>query len=296
MNRAELEIKVDDFIIKFEGKEKGFPDDNTFKGECLSIIKIYIEEVFGITAPPSGTGSAFGYWLNFPNPLPNKFSKVEVTEGAVPKKGDIPIWSVDVGVHRPFGHIDIFISGSGKTFTGFDQNWNGRVAHKQKHVYNGVVGWLTPIVDDNPPETGLFNATVTTDGNGLEIRKGPGTKFNLLRTLRTDDQISVLGLAGNNVWLKAQEGFIMFKPEWFIINPDGVEIPPEQGLFSVKVTPEGDGVRIRKGPGTEFNKIRNLPTGEQVSVLGLAGNNVWLRVQEGFIMFKPEWLILNPGL
>jgi hypothetical protein len=297
MDRTELESKVDSFIEKYEGKEKGFPNDTLFKGECLSIVKIYIEEVFGISAPPSGTGSAFGYWLNFPNPLPNTFEKVEKTTGVIPKKGDIPIWSVNEEAHRPFGHIDIFISGDDASFIGFDQNWNGKQAHKQKHGYNGIVGWLTPIVEGIPipPETGLFSVTVTTEGDGLRIRTGPGTRFRIIRNLRTDDRVTVFGLSGNNVWLRVQEGFIMFKPEWLKINSGGEEIPPEAGLFNVTLTPEGDGLRIRTGPGTRFKIIRNLRTGDQVTVSGLSGNNVWLRVREGYIMFKPEWLKINSG-
>lgn len=227
MDRKDLESKVDSFIEKYEGTEKGFPDDTWFKGECLSIVKIYIEEVFGINPPPSGTNSAFGYWLNFPNPLPSRFNKFEKTTGAVPQKGDIPIWSVVQ--NRPFGHINIFISGDENSFTGFDQNWNGRKAHKQKHVYEGIVGWLKPILEKLPPDsgsvsvtvtadTGLFSVTVTTDGDGLRIRTGPGTNFNIVRKLRTDDQVTVFDLSGNNVWLRVQEGFIMFKPEWLNIN------------------------------------------------------------------------------
>jgi hypothetical protein len=75
----------------------------------------------------------------------------------------------------------------------------------------------------------------------------------------------------------------------------GGNIPPEAGLFHVTVTAEGDGLRIRTGPGTKFNKIRNLRRDDQVAVFGLSGNNVWLRIQEGFIMFKPEWLAINSG-
>jgi len=60
---------LEQFLSDYLGKSKGYPDDNSYKGECLSIYKIYIKECFGINPPPSGTNSAYGYWSNFPNPL-----------------------------------------------------------------------------------------------------------------------------------------------------------------------------------------------------------------------------------
>jgi len=296
MDRIELTSKVDTFIIKYEGQEKGYPNDGLFKGECLSLVKLYIQEVFGIPAPPSGMNAAFGYWVNFPGPLPNKFKKVEKISGAVPQKGDIPIWDIHV-VKRPFGHIDIFISGDVDSFIGFDQNFGARHAHKQHHINSdGIVGWLSPILEETRSEAGLFNVTVTTDGDRLRIRKGPSTKYSKVRNLRTGDQVTVFSLSGNNVWLKIQDGYIMFKPERLTINSGGVEEnPPQTGLFSAIVTPAGNGIRSRKGPGTRFAISGKLQTDDLVTVFDFSGNNVWLGIREGFIMFKPEWLQINSG-
>jgi hypothetical protein len=282
MDRIELESKVDSFINKYAEQEKGFPDDDSFKGECLSIVKIFIQEVFGITAPPSGSGSAFGYWLNFPSPLPNIFEKVEITTGAVPQKGDILIWSVDEEKHRPFGHIDIFLSGDAGSFIGFDQNWNGREAHKQPHRYDGIVGWLTPVNVTIPSEAGMG----FTDQTKIPIGGDYGVvELQALRSLLKDRDRKIVELSERveNLTNPNHEPLL------------GGNIPPEAGLFHVTVTAEGDGLRIRTGPGTKFNKIRNLRRDDQVAVFGLSGNNVWLRIQEGFIMFKPEWLAINSG-
>lgn len=59
---------LEQFLSDYLGKSKGYPE-GSFVGECLSIVKIYIKECFGINPPPSGTNSAYGYWSNFPNPL-----------------------------------------------------------------------------------------------------------------------------------------------------------------------------------------------------------------------------------
>lgn len=67
------------------------------------------------------------------------------------------------------------------------------------------------------------------------------------------------------------------------------EIPSRETLFTAKVAPEGDGVRLRIGPGTNFKILRNLHTDDELEIFGLGGNNVWLRVKEGFIMYDPKW-------
>jgi len=79
---------------------------------------------------------------------------------------------------------------------------------------NSGVDPLPLMVDEIPSEIGLFDVTITTEGDGLRIRTGPGTKNKIIRSLRTDDQVRVFGLAGNNVWLMTQEGYIMFNPNW----------------------------------------------------------------------------------
>jgi hypothetical protein len=74
------------------------------------------------------------------------------------------------------------------------------------------------------------------------------------------------------------------------------EIPSRDILFTVKVAPEGDGVRLRIGPGTDFKITRNLHTDDTLEVLGLGGENVWLRVKEGFVMYNSMWYkIEKPG-
>mgnify|MGYP001584491641 CR=1 FL=1 len=92
MTRQEISNKLDEFINRYQDQQKGYPTDNEFKGQCLSICKIYIKEVFGINPPPSGSNSAFGYWSNFPQLLPTKFVKISRTAVNFPQKGDIPIW------------------------------------------------------------------------------------------------------------------------------------------------------------------------------------------------------------
>jgi len=135
-------MTIDQFYKIINGQTKGYPNDSSYLGECLSLVKLYIKLVCGIEPPSSGINAAYGYWTNFPNPLPSKFTKVAYKPGRKPLKGDIVIWGTKIGKS---GHIAIAYMGLTTTnFTSFDQNWGGKQAHLVKHDYNGVLGWLTP--------------------------------------------------------------------------------------------------------------------------------------------------------
>ena len=132
------------FIEKYNGKTKGYPTDSQYKGECLSIVKLYVKEVFGISPPPSGSNSAYGYWSNFPNPLGTVFTKVKNTKAAIIKRGDIPVWNTNVG--GGYGHIEICTRGGKDDFESFGQNWQGRHSHMTTHNFKNIAGWLKPMV------------------------------------------------------------------------------------------------------------------------------------------------------
>lgn len=139
-------MNLTDFKIKYLGKTLCYPDGQ-YCGECLSLAKQYIKEVFGFNPPPSGSNSAYGYWSNFPNPLGSYFKKVVNTLEAVPSKGDIVIWNTNTG--NGYGHIAIVLEATQGSFKSLDQNWGGKETHEQGHYYTNVAGWLTPTMQEN---------------------------------------------------------------------------------------------------------------------------------------------------
>lgn len=134
-------MTLDQFIKKYEGKTVGYPH-GSYTGECLSLVKWYIKEVFNINPPPSGCNAARCYWSKFPDPLGAVFKKVPNTPDLVPKRGWIAVWNGNTG--GGYGHIAIVLDADVNQFTSFDQNYYGRHAHKQKHNYNNVYGFLAP--------------------------------------------------------------------------------------------------------------------------------------------------------
>ncbi len=117
-------ITLDEFLKKYLDGSWGYPDNNSYRGECLSATKLYIKECFGVNPPASGSGSAYGYWSNFPNPLGKVFEKIENTDDLIPEKGWIVIWKPwDT---NKYGHIAIIKDANSNTFNSYDQNWGNK--------------------------------------------------------------------------------------------------------------------------------------------------------------------------
>ena len=143
---------LEQFLSDYLGKSKGYPDGK-YVGECLSIVKIYIKECFGINPPASGTNSAYGYWSNFPNPLGEVFEKVGNTDTLIPEKGWIVIWKP--WASNPHGHISIVADGSTTgTLKNWAQNWTSRTFQLESNRYTNIIGFLKPksIINDMTDE------------------------------------------------------------------------------------------------------------------------------------------------
>lgn len=136
-------MTLQDFINKYLGQTKGYPDDSQYLGQCLSIVKLYIKEVFGIMPPPSGTNSAYGYWSNFPDPLDTVFERVLNTTDLIPEYGWIAIWKPWTG--NTYGHIAIVDKDCTQTvLKNIAQNWTSKVFQRESQNYNNVIGFLKP--------------------------------------------------------------------------------------------------------------------------------------------------------
>lgn len=137
-------IKITDFIKKYSGQVKGYPNDTYYNGECLSIVKLWMKEKYGFEPPPSGSNSAYGYWTNFPSPLGQYYTKEANTPDLVPQEEWISIWNTNAG--NGYGHIEIVCDNKAdkQYFNSFGQNWNGKQGHITHHNYKNVVGFLKP--------------------------------------------------------------------------------------------------------------------------------------------------------
>lgn len=130
-----------EFKTKYLGKKVDF--DNAYSSQCVDLIRFYWKEVF-LISQPKGVAGAKDFWTNYetdPN-LNKNFDKVLNTPNAVPKQGDIVIWSSSYG---QFGHIAIIDKADLNSFTALSQNDPlGRETYLKTYNYNYIYGWFSP--------------------------------------------------------------------------------------------------------------------------------------------------------
>lgn len=106
--------------------------DPAYAGQCVSYVRLYIEEVLGIKT--AVWGHAANYWTN-PAVLVH-FEKV-----ATPQDGDIVVWGDDAGNWTTqYGHIAIWYKGQI-----LNQNYGGNLkVTLNSHFTEGLLGYLRP--------------------------------------------------------------------------------------------------------------------------------------------------------
>ena len=134
-------MNYNEFINEYNGKS--FDYDGKSGVQCVDLIKMYLNKVFGLT--PGAWGNAKDYYENYNNNsvLKANFTRIANTASFVPQKGDIAVWGAGLG--NTYGHVAI-ATGEGNTseFYSYDLNWNGKTVHKVQHTYKGFLGVLRP--------------------------------------------------------------------------------------------------------------------------------------------------------
>lgn len=134
-------MNYNEFINTYNGQS--FDYDGVSEVQCVDLIKMYLNKVFGLT--PGAWGNAKDYYENYNNNsvLKANFNRIANTPEFVPQKGDIAVWGAGLG--NKYGHVAI-ATGEGDTsnFYTYDLNWNGKTVKKVQHTYKGFLGVLRP--------------------------------------------------------------------------------------------------------------------------------------------------------
>ena len=133
-------MNYQEFINEYNGKS--FDYDGVSGVQCVDLVKMYLDKVFGIK--PSSWGNAKDYYENFNNlPIKNYFTRIANTPELIPQKGDICVWGSGLG--NKYGHISIATGvGTTKQFYSYDLNWGGKKVRIVLHNYTGFLGVLRP--------------------------------------------------------------------------------------------------------------------------------------------------------
>lgn len=114
--------------------------NGSYKGECVSLVKLYIEQVLG--AAPQAIGNAKMYWLSRNGKyIKSIFKPIANTPDFVPQRGDVFVRTSGL-----YGHIGIVISATKSSFYTIEQNYNGcRVVKNITHTDWSSINFLRPL-------------------------------------------------------------------------------------------------------------------------------------------------------
>ena len=162
-------------------------------------------------------------------------------------------------------------------------------------------------------------------GDGLQVRVGPGTAYEVRTSLAEGDEVNVLGRDEMGDWMKVgldsgAEGWVAAEfvdvgdslKAVPVITPEPIATPTTEltptAMPSPTVPPEataaptavptvtvpiasrttGGGLRMRSGPGTDYEVLTFLAEGQEVNVLGRDETGEWLKIsldsgEEGWV-------------
>jgi len=120
---------------------------------------------------------------------------------------------------------------------------------------------------------GLAGAGTIND-NGVNVRSGPGTNYNILNTLTKGTMITILETRGD--WQQIQYGSLQGWVKSAFISAGN---PASSATCRLRVT--GDLVNLRSGPDTASNKVGQVRKGDILSIIEVDGNWYHIKTPSG---------------
>jgi uncharacterized protein YraI len=176
-----------------------------------------------------------------------------------------------------------------------------------------------------PAATASVPTRARITGDGLQVRVGPGTAYEVTASLAEGDEVDVLGRDEMGDWVKVglesgEEGWVtaefvdvggnlkavlVITPEPIAtstteLTPTAMPSPTVSPEATVPLTPvptvtvpissrtTGGGLRMRSGPGTNYEVLVSLAEDQEVDVLGRDETGEWLKIsldsgEEGWV-------------
>lgn len=104
-------------------------------------------------------------------------------------------------------------------------------------------------------------------GNGVNIRKGPGTEYAQYFSAQLGYEVNVLSQQGE--WYEIE---FPIKASTYIARDYLQKTDDKAGIVT------GNGVSVRGGPGTQYDRLYVVPVGHKFQVLGTDPKGDWYRV------------------
>ena len=139
-------------------------------------------------------------------------------------------------------------------------------------------GWISLDYVYQDGTTGTKTAKGIVTGDQLNVRSGPGTGYGSVGSKNYGDRVVILEQFTYNgvTWGCTKDGWISLQYVFI----DGTETDDSEiGTIT------GDELNIRSGPGTNYNSVGTLNSGDEVTVLFVlkVGNTSWGNIDKGWI-------------
>lgn len=158
-------------------------------------------------------------------------------------------------------------------------------------AYEHIAEAADPVYDD---------PTATITGNEVRVRSGPDTTYTILGYVNAGDLVYVLAdPSGDWVQIRTVDGIVGYVSSQYVRldeeepsdDPSGFQVGQ-----TVQVTAEPS-LRLRSGPGTNYEAITSLATGVRLTVTSVESNG-WLGVEtasgvEGYV--HPDYVEVYTG-
>jgi uncharacterized protein YraI len=143
---------------------------------------------------------------------------------------------------------------------------------------------VTVIPADQPRVIASINA---------DIRSGPGNEYSIIALLTAGQMAEVVGVSVDQQWWAIKVPYVEGGQGWVSINQvnaentGGVQVVSGGGdnagsQISHKDVPSVQAitnVKIRNGPGTNYNQIGVLQSGQAAEVVGVSPDNLWWAIK-----------------
>ncbi|HEB2441177.1 peptidase M15 [Bacillus thuringiensis] len=140
-----------------------------------------------------------------------------------------------------------------------------------------------------PPPSNNSVGVAYINGSNVNLRKGPGTGYGVIRQLGKGESYKVFGQS--NGWLNlGGDQWIYNDPSYIRYTGGNVSAPSQSSNEGVGVvTIIADVLRVRTGPGTNYGIVKNVYQGEKYQSFGYkdggynVGGNQW--VSDEYVTF-----------
>ena len=139
-------------------------------------------------------------------------------------------------------------------------------------------GWISMQYAYKTGSNGTNGCKGIVTGDTLNVRSGPGTGYGQVETLKYGSRVEILQriTIGNTTWGCTKNGWISM---------DYVYVDGTTGEGGGAAVVTGDQLNIRSGPGTNYNSVGTLNSGDEVNILAqfTINGQSWGCISKGWI-------------